>query len=556
MSPTDSQKLRTAQQLYRRNEFEAAEAAVGPGFPLLCEQFCARLATLGRSELPQHQDRFPGWLVGIILKRYFRVLAGEECRQYFSEQLLPGEPLLNEEKDWFFTLKNGDSHPPEPALPHLSLHMEDTFLALQAGEPRVFNPLTGALSSTALSLLPDLVLLRDTPESVFVSTAPRPFASSTLECTYVLPERRLILHVRGANTNVVYELIRPDLARAANNYRNINAHALARSGSRGITLADRPVSHLGHYLWNCLSAWETVLESGLTSNALQLASWTEGEFFGNPFKLIPELAHRGPGLSRIHSMDEAVDHIIASNSFWLPMYDRHIRRELATRIVGHCRSNANPAFLDQTAALRQRGGPVILLTVRTGNRAWIDQQAGYVNIICELSNRFPGATFVLDGMNKTHSDSSTHKFMDTGAEMALAEDILSALPRGTMVLNTIGMPIADSIAACELIDIFIAPWGTAMTKYKWVTNKPGVAFGGVAPAGQSAGIGVRVFDRFRDDIVAAVDIPAEHISDAGAGNLDEPLRRNFNLPWQVVLEAAATLLCDLGFRPADKAVSN
>ena len=352
----------------------------------------------------------------------------------------------------------------------------------------------------------------------------------------------------------MYQLVREDLARVASNYCGVAAYAQQNSCSRGMLVADRPVIHLGHYLWNCLSAWETLHQMGLAENADELASWTRGEFFGNPLTLVPDLVGSGGKASRIESMEQAAAHIQSSKLFWLPLYDRYIRRELADRIILQSESIAGGAFADEAAQLRVAGGPVILLTIRTGNRVWTDQEEGYGHIIRELTSRFPGAAFVLDGMNDTRDNISTHRFMDTDAELAIARRIIASAGPNVCILNTIGMPIAHSIVACKLIDAFVAPWGTAMTKYKWITNKPGVAFGGQADGPQR--LGVRVFDRFRDDMVPAVDIAGEHINDAGPGNLDQPLRRNFHMPWEVVLEALLPLLRDLGFDATGAGTAN
>lgn len=537
--------MNSARQLYREGALDDAAKALGADYAPLLAQFVARLADFGRDEAPSDDNRFPPWLAGLFLKREFRVLAGERCREYVADQL--PDSAVPEGKDWFFELKNSHAVPGIPSLDNLSLHMADTCLTLQAGKPRVYNPLTGSLSKTALSILPDLVLLRDTSENVFVSCAPRPFASSTFECSYILPRKKLVLYLRGGNERGVYKLIRGDLARAASNYRGIAAHARQNLRSESITVADRPVNHLGHYLWNCLSAWQTLHQSGLAPEANHLVSWSTGDYFGNPFTLFPELRAGAGNTQRIKSLEDAVEHIHQFGAFWLPMYDRYIRHELAERVIGHCESVADQAFLDEARQLGSRGGPVILLTIRTGNRAWTSQQDGYRQLIAELVRIYPTAAFVLDGMNASHSDSSTHRFMDTNAELKVAEEIMAGLDTKTRILNTIGMPIAHSIVACKLIDAFVAPWGTAMTKYKWVCNKPGVAFGGQAEG--PAEVGVRVFDRFRDDMVPAVDIPRENISDAGPGNLNEPLRRNFDMRWEVALQALVSLLGELGFDP-------
>lgn len=541
-----------ARTLFHLGDQDGCAQALGEHYQPLLERVLSCLNSLGREVTepggPDQRDKVQPWMIRLVLQREFSLLGGSESRE-FLDQHCQGATVVGD-KDWFFRLKNSDTQLAPPIPEQLSLRMHDTLLMLQEGKPRVFHPLTGALSRSVLSLLPDLVLLRDNDENVLVSSTPRHFFSATFETAYILPGRRLILDTRSDNPASLVGQLAVDLARVVNNDQQLTAYARQRDHSQGITLADRPMEHLGHYLWNVLSSWSTLFQSGLHSRASQLACWNGADFFGSPLELYPEFAASDVETQRVSSMEDAVALIQASGSFWLPMYDRHIRQELADRVIHQASSVTPPEFKAALSALCQGPGPVVLLTLRLGNRVWQEQREAYVKIISELAREYPGASFVLDGMNATHAHASTHKFMDTNAEKTLADNIKAAVGPDIAVLNTIGMPIAHSIVASTQIDAFIAPWGTAMVKYKWIANKPGVAFGNkLADEHKSLGIGIRVFDKFRDNIVPARDIPQEHISDAGAGNRADPLRRNFHLPWEPVYQATASLLHELGFKP-------
>ncbi len=539
-----------ARTLFHLDDLDGCALALGEQYQTLVERVLSSLSSLGRNGVKPggfaEPDKLQPWMVRLVLQREFTLLGGNETCEFIQQYC--DRATDTGDKDWFFHLKNSDTRLEPPGPDHLSLRMHDALLMLQQGHPRVFNPLTGSLSHCALSLLPDLVLLRDHNENVLVSSIPRHFISTTFETAYILPERQLILDTRGSNPASLLAQLATDLARVVNHDQQLGEYAGRHVRSRGITVADRPVEHLGHYLWNSLSSWSTLFQSGLHTRVSQLACWEGADFFGNPLELYPEFKAASCDTIRISSRDEATELIQASGCFWLPLYDRYIRQDLADRIIRRAESVAEPQFKAALSTLCQGPGPVILLTLRMGNRMWLEQGEAYVKIITELAREFPGAVFVLDGMNASHARSSTHKFMDTEGEQGLAEQIISALDSGIAILDTIGMPIAHSILACSRIDAFIAPWGTAMVKYKWITNKPGVAFGNKLPEAQeSLGIGIRVFDKFRDDVIPAVDIPQEYIRDGGAGNHADPLRRNFHLSWQPVQQAVATLLHELGF---------
>ena len=119
-----------------------------------------------------------------------------------------------------------------------------------------------------------------------------------------------------------------------------------------------------------------------------------------------------------------------------------------------------------------------------------------------------------------------------------------------IILSVVGTPIEFSIEICSYADVFVAPWGTAMAKYKWIENLPGIALGNSLSANpDKPRSGTRVFHRFRDTPSAVVDIPIEHVTDCGFGNLEEPLRENFDVPWELVAEELLRLLKSLGYSP-------
>lgn len=205
-------------------------------------------------------------MIKLILHLEFTTLGGAASRAFFEGCCPAAE--IPQGKDWFFALKNAGAELQQPAPDNLSLHMHDTLLMLQEQRPRVFNPLSAALFQTALSLLPDLALLRDTAENVLVSNVPRHYFSSTFETAYILPERKLIIDTRSDNPEPLYTQIAADLARVVNDEHQLADFAASHTQSKGITLTDRPVTHLGHYLWNALSAWATLFESGCSAAGL------------------------------------------------------------------------------------------------------------------------------------------------------------------------------------------------------------------------------------------------------------------------------------------------
>jgi hypothetical protein len=542
-----------ARTLFRLGHTDAAADALGDGYAVLAGQFLARLSAVGRGgsiTCDGAAEKLQPWLVKLLLRREFTYLGGQAARDFICQGVTDASDAPATGKEWFFTLKNRGCQLHQPVPPELTLHMHDTCLMLQEQRPRVFNPLAGRLSDCALSLLPDLALLRDTNDNVLVSSAPRLFASSTFETAFILPRQKLIIDTRSENAALIYELLAADLAALANDEFSMAAFADEHAMSRGITLADRPVDHLGHLLWNRLSSWATLYQCERYRNATRLVSWEVGEYFGNPFDLYPEYGRCEVQTQRITDRDAAVASLQDNASFWLPMYDRYIRQDLADRVLRHCHNVAAPEFQAELSQWCAGRAPIVLLTLRLGNRVWVEQLEGYANIIRNLAQAFPAAAFILDGMTVNKTTGTTTRYMDCAGEQALARAIIAQLDADIAILNTIGVPTTHSVLAGESADAFIAPWGTGMTKYKWISNKPGVAFGNSLPAEAAlSAVGIRVFDKFRENILTAVEIDPAHITDAGSGNLGDPLRRNFSMPWQPVYDAIVGVLLDMGFKP-------
>jgi hypothetical protein len=52
-----------------------------------------------------------------------------------------------------------------------------------------------------------------------------------------------------------------------------------------------------------------------------------------------------------------------------------------------------------------------MVTLRLGNRAWVEREEGLVAVLRALGEEFPGLVAVVDGMNAFNHRSGSHRLM-------------------------------------------------------------------------------------------------------------------------------------------------
>ncbi len=277
--------------------------------------------------------------------------------------------------------------------------------------------------------------------------------------------------------------------------------AFADSLLAGCTQASKPFrfasflrphgsAHLGHQLWNELTGIETLvavlppdrlpewLVPGLPGNGI--------EFYGPIDALFPEIAGR---VRRGFADQRAlVSHAYENRLILFRATREHVGGGLRRRVTDHAVRSV-PALPPVSRAL--------LIGLRVENRTVTDLEALCALVIEEAlrwhgggtSSTPPGGapplTVVFDGHNargSTRSDEtiSSHREGGSGLSPLAAERAVVAAMRRRFadqpvaLLDTLGEPLAVSLAWAQACDAFVALWGAGLAKYRWVANKPGL----------------------------------------------------------------------------------
>jgi hypothetical protein len=187
---------------------------------------------------------------------------------------------------------------------------------------------------------------------------------------------------------------------------------------------------------------------------------------------------------------------------------------------------------------------IVLLGLRTGNRAWLEQEAGYIQLARELARQYGSVGFILDGMSEGTKKGWTHQLMSLDDESKLSERIIGGISKFAPCTSTVAGTMFESLLATELCDLYVAPGGSGLAKYKWISNKPGVFICNSTVLDTSRGEGwpIRVFESFRDDIKPSRFIDPRFVTDEVAEQRPSALHANFHLDWKHVFDAAKAVI--------------
>ncbi len=261
-------------------------------------------------------------------------------------------------------------------------------------------------------------------------------------------------------------------------------------------------AHLGHQLWNELTAIDALV-GALPPD--RLPEWlvpglpgNEIEFYGPIDALYPEIAGR---VRRGFADQRAlIAHAYENRLVLFRATREHIGAGLRRRVMAHAARGA-PALPPRDNAVR---GRAILVGLRVENRTVTDLEA-LCALVVEEAIRWhggkspappggmpsvpPGAappvTVVFDGHNargdaRSNDTISSHR-EGTASQSPLAVEraVVAALRQRfagqpVTLLDTLGEPLAVSLAWAQHCDGFVALWGAGLAKYRWAANAPGL----------------------------------------------------------------------------------
>lgn len=417
----------------------------------------------------------------------------------------------------------------------LSRRVRDVAAALILGGKPVLCPFTGMRALVRDSLDLHTFLHRHGPRTCIILPDWRIDQCASDRCWF-FPEKSLLL-TSVPNLDGRTALIQT-AARVMANPERVAAYL--SDPDRSLLVSEDAIAHIGHYVWNVVSGWSRLFSLVSANRIDVVTSYPGWQVFGGVAELYPDELARVGAVARPTSQEALYDLILDQRATSLVLLDGHVTTDAAERIVGWSRKRCSSAFHADVQTLRDHVAPLVMVTIRTENRAWVEQRHGLACLINELARDHPRLGIVLDGLNAGIRQEVDHGLMSLSNERSIAASIIEACPT-VRIYDSIGCSPHESVVLAATVDAFLAPVGAGLAKTRWIANKPGVAFSNTTfmQPGNYDGF---LYDRFRDDIVPMRYVSRADVQDVEAMRHGEPSRANFSMPWQSPLRELRALL--------------
>ncbi len=348
-----------------------------------------------------------------------------------------------------------------------------------------------------------------------------------------------------------------------------DATALLAYLGRGTVPSDRrfalacrghPHLHMGHQLWNELTALDRLVRSGLKLPSVIIPNAAQGsEAFAPIERIFPEFAGR---VDRGLRSPETLGQFVYRQGYCLfRALDEHVTQDLARRVRDASAEDC-PLRDDERLAARMEaeGIPCVLLGLRVENRTAVDPAAVLADAVEHLRQRLGRVVVVLDGHNARlhHDPVSSYESYGQGlheppifAELHLAMQLHQRFDdTGVEIVNLCGSAMSRSLFWSSRAAFFVAFWGAGLAKYRWVCNRPGLVLSNLwnlrhrgdldiyhAPRYQEAGAPIRFIDE-----AAITDIPEAPVLFAPVNPI--PVYSNFRVDPQRLRDALDGMIAE------------
>ncbi|MGI4802365.1 MAG: hypothetical protein ACRYG8_51695, partial [Janthinobacterium lividum] len=333
--------------------------------------------------------------------------------------------------------------------------------------------------------------------------------------------------------------------------------ARSRAGIGPLVQAFRgePALHIGHYLWQDLAGldWLTRrVAPDRLPHCLVFDSRLQAEMYGPIDEIYPELDGRvirrdGPFENSIRTFYETGTRVMKITAMTIPAsVGAHVMDAID-------RSPSWRADLDDTTQIAP-GTPVVVLGLRVGNRTLEDQAGFFARVVTNIAAACSGAhpVIVLDGHNSA-GEGRTYRsvaddrpgalsFVDT--ERAIAASLAEhCAVLGIRLVDLIGQPVARSLIWCRRAQFFVAPWGAALAKYRWICNTPGLVMTGHWNMTHRGDLDIYNTPHIVDAPSELLFVPAEHVEDIELPG-EAPDRANFRVDEATMFALVRRFLAD------------
>lgn len=276
---------------------------------------------------------------------------------------------------------------------------------------------------------------------------------------------------KSGSPNSIYSLLRLLLEFIAENANAIREYLSAPVNSKVGILRN---VHLGHNLWNELTALFRIEQNGLLNQLEEIVVF--GGERGEPWIKLDDFSSSARINREIRSQKELISYFYSGHKFPIRLGDIFIAKEVAKRIIAHSEATCITDTTKSANELR------VVFGLRLENRTWLNQKQGLLAIAQYLADKAEKISLVIDGhdvisstnkVHASHHESSLNQIVEL--EKEIVEHLTSSLAsRNIEIIDAVAMSLECSVKWINSADFFIAPWGAGLAKYKWISNLPGI----------------------------------------------------------------------------------
>ena len=318
----------------------------------------------------------------------------------------------------------------------------------------------------------------------------------------------------------------------------------ARMAERGgvpgpllLVFRGEPSLHVGHYVWQDLTGLDWLLRHVAADRLPHCVVFDHAqgaEMYGQIDGIHPALA--GRVIRRDGGFKAGIAAFYEAQARPMKITGIHVRRSVGVQVLDAIDHDPAWRALREAADAVPPGTPVVLIGLRAGNRAPEDQAGLVCRLIAALAAPGrPPPVIVLDGYNQA-GDGVTYRSVGDDrpgatspldAERAVAGAVAEACRTlGVRLVDTVGQPIAASLIWCRRAQFFVAPWGAALAKYRWICNRPGVVFTGRWNLANRRDLEIYSSPSYMEAPSELRFLPAEHVIDRPG---ETPERADFHV---------------------------
>ena len=367
---------------------------------------------------------------------------------------------------------------------------------------------------------------------------------------FYFPSSELIIYLSELNTTAHLpdaENINTLKAYLVSCWKKIRSYLLTRYATKTVVvLGWHP--NIGHQIWNNLSGIHKLWQAGNLHKVDKfLISKSKNEYYGSLEEIFPEIPPEK--IQRVERPKKVDEEIWENNYFALRLGDVVIKKDLANRVYQASLQKCSPSLKAEIEAAKNNHFPLLWVTIRLGNRTWVNQVEGLANIIKSLSEQFPKLGVVFDGCSRIEVEGKLvvdEKLeASINKEKEIVRQIQSLLPPEIKVYDTVGSRMYESIVWAYAIDLYLAHWSGGTSKVTWIAGKPGVIH--TCKVVYRRPLLKRDHSWERENGIVPVYVPEEHIVDVTEGykrrNLRDKRRtlHNYDCDWRVIYEEVLKL---------------